>query len=156
MTAKGKMPMRITGQGRNTRNEAFTLVEVVVTLALSTVMMIGIVSLFSFNFIYQNNQELRANAMDSMAREMEKLKRQFMFTIDPYTVTVADNRTPDNPYDDTSGTLTVRIYDRNDTQLTSAPINDDRYRVVMMVEWRGRGRMRANTYREQLVSFLVP
>jgi len=147
---------RTDEKGRDQKKTAFTLVEVMVTLAITTIMVVGIVSLLSFNFIYQNNQELRASAMDAMAREMEKLKRQFIFTIDPYSVVVVDNRTPDNPKDDTTGTLRVRIYDRDGHQFTEAPTGSDCVRVVMAVEWRGRGRMAANLYREQLISYIIP
>jgi prepilin-type N-terminal cleavage/methylation domain-containing protein len=136
---------------------AFTLVEVLIALALSAVLVVGITELLSFNFIYQNSQELRANAMDVMVRETEKLKRNFTFTVTPYYVLViSDNRTPDNPDDDSPCTLTVQLYDRTGTKLTAPPQGKDRIRIVMTSEWRGRGRMAANVYRERLVSYLIP
>jgi len=149
--------MRIAKKKSYGQESAFTLIEVMIALALSAVMVIGITSLLSFNFIYQNNQELRATAMDIMAHETEKLKRNFTFTLTPYyVITISDNRTPDNPYDDSPCTLTVRLYDRNGSQLATAPAGKDRVRCVMTTEWRGRGRMWANIYRERLVSYLIP
>jgi prepilin-type N-terminal cleavage/methylation domain-containing protein len=146
------------GHTRSGRNKSgFTLVEVIIALMISTIMVVGIISLLSFNFIYQNNQELRANAMDIMARETEKLKRQFTFTLTPYyIVSISDNRTPDNPYDDSACTLTVQLYDRSGSKLTAPPAGKDRIRVVMTTEWRGRGRLAPNIYRERLVSYLIP
>jgi len=142
--------------GMNKRRSAFTLVEVLVALAVSVVMVIGIMQLMSFNFIYQNNQELRANAIDMMAFELEKMKRQFVFTVNPYSLTVDDNRTPYNPNDDTPCTMTVRLYDRTGTVYASAPTGKDRVRVVMNIEWRGRGRFSKNTYSERLIGYLIP
>lgn len=138
------------------RTTAFTLVEVLIALVIAVSMIVGILSLLQFNFVYQNQQELRANAMDVMAREMEKLKRQFIFTIDPYSVLISDNRTPDNPNDDTTGRLRVQLFNRDGDELTSAPTGVDRVRVVMTVTWRGRGRLSSRLYSERLVGYLIP
>jgi len=151
------MPARLkNGKREQDARRAFTLIEVMVALAITAIMVIGITSVLTFNFIYEDVQELRANAMDALAREMERARRQFIFKVEPYTVMVADNRTPNNPYDDTTGTLTVRLYDRNGNLLTAAPTGKDRLRVVMTVEWHGRGRLSPRIYREQLVGYLIP
>jgi len=138
------------------KSKGFTLVEVLIALVIAVILVVGIITLLQFNFLYQNQQELRANAMDVMAREMEKLKRQFIFTVEPYTVRISDNRTPDNPNDDTMGRLRVQLFDRDNNELTEAPTGSDRIRVVMTVTWHGRGRYSAKTYRERLVGFLIP
>lgn len=138
------------------RKRAVTLVEVLIALILAVMMVIGIITLLSFNFVYQNQQELRASAMDAMAREMEKLKRQFIFTVDPYVIEVSDNRTPNNPHDDTTGTLTVKLYDRDGAELTTSSPGYDRVRVAMTVTWHGRGRLASREFHEELVSFLIP
>ena len=151
MASKRAQPRR-----KRQRAIAFTLVEVLISLVIAVIVIVGILTLLNFNFVYQNQQELRASAMDAMAREMEKLKRQFIFTVDPYSVLVSDNRTPENPNDDTTGRLRVQLYDRDDNELTSAPTGHDRITVVMTVTWRGRGRMSSNVYTEGLVSYLIP
>ena len=144
-----------TTEMRNCRN-AFTLVEVLITLVIAVVMIVGILTLLNFNFTYQNQEELRAGAMDAMAREMEKLKREFIFVVEPYTVTVNDNRTPENPNDDTHGTLQVRLFDRDGNELTESPTGSDRIRAVMTVQWRGRGRLSPRIFQERLVAYLIP
>jgi len=138
------------------RRDAFTLVEVVITMLIASVMVIGLLMLLSFNFDYQNQQELRASAMDGLEKELEKIKRQFVFVTAPYTTMIYDNRTPDNPYDDTTATVSVRIYNRNDVELTSPPADKDRYRVVLAAQWYGRGRFSRVLYLERLVAFIVP
>ncbi|KPL07508.1 hypothetical protein AMJ85_09390 [candidate division BRC1 bacterium SM23_51] len=135
---------------------AFTLVEVLISLVIAVVMIVGILTLLNFNFVYQNQQELRANAMDVMFTEMEKLRRQFIFVVEPYAVLLSDNRTPDNPNDDTLGRLRLQLFDRDNNELTAAPTGHDRVRVVMTVTWRGRGRLSSRVFREQLVGHLIP
>lgn len=150
---KTASPRPQTRRGRR----ALTLVEVLVSLIISVTMFMGIISLLQFNFIYQNQQELRANAMDAMAHHMEVLKQQFMWEVEPASIFISDNRTPDNADDDTIGRLTVRLFDRDGTELTEAPRkNFDRVKVVMTVTWRGRGRLSATTFHERLVGFIIP
>lgn len=152
-------------QTRNPRRVlAFALVEVLITLVIAVVMLVGIITLLSFNFLYQNQQELRACAMDIMVSEMEELKQEFTVTLAPYTeaLAVSDNRTPDNSDDDTRGRLQVQFFDRNGVALANkdevrdALVPDGRIRVLMTVEWSGRGRQSGNIYREQLAGLLIP
>jgi type II secretory pathway pseudopilin PulG len=139
------------------RLRAFTLVEVLVATVIAMIMLISTVELLNFNFMYQNQQELRASAMDSLAHEMEKIRRQFIYTVPPYyTVTVSDNRTPDNPNDDTDGVMHVQLFDRAGNALTAEPATDDRVTVVMTVTWHGRGRFSSRLFRESIVGYLIP
>lgn len=143
---------------------AFTLVEALVTLIIAVVMVVGIIRLLTFNFVYQNQQELRAGAMDAMVGEMEMIRHEFIYRLEPYdkSVTVSDNRTPSDITDDSRGDLRVRLFDRAGNELTDkasvevATKDGDRLRVAMMVEWRGRGIFSRRLYREQLVGYLIP
>jgi len=150
------MKMHGARLGRNREQRGLTLMEVLVSLLISATMLVGIVSLLSFNFIYQNQQELRANAQDAILNEMEKIRHQFIWKVEPQTIVVYDNRTPDNQTDDTDATLRVRVYNRNGTELAAAPTDSDRYRVVLTVTWKGRGRMSSRTFTEELVAFIIP
>jgi len=148
--------MTKTGAKMKSPVAGFTLVEVVLTLLVSSVLVIGLLLLLSFNFTYQNQQELRASAMDVLGKEMEKLKRKFIFITEPYTATITDSRTPENPYDDTTATVTAQLFNRNNVELTSPPTDKDRYRVVMTARWYGRGRLGRVLYTERLVAFIIP
>lgn len=132
------------------------MVEVLIALLIAVVMGVGIVTLLSFNFVYQNQQELRAGAMDAMVREMEKLRNTFLFNVDPYTVKISDNRTPDNTEDDTLATLSVRMFDRNGNEYTDPPMTMDRVRVVMETTWYGKGRLSSQQYHETLTCYMIP
>ncbi len=135
----------------------FTLVEVLIAMVISMVMLVGLVGLLNFNFMYQNQQELRASAMDALAHEMEKLRHEFIFTVPPYyTIQVNDNRTPDNPNDDTDGILHVQLFDRNGNVLAAKPATNDRVTVVMTVTWHGRGRFSDREFRETLIGYMIP
>ena len=151
------MNARIPIARKGRANRAFTLVEVMVATVIGLAMIVSILSLFNFNFIYQNQQELRANAMDAMVTEMESLKQQFMWRVAPTEIFISDNRTPGTVDDDTIGRLIVDLYTRDGTKLTEAPKrNFDRLRVVMTVEWNGRGRLSSRIFKERLVAYLIP
>ena len=150
--------MRKNGKRRSKPAAGFTLVEVMAAMIISATMVIGLISLLSFNFAYQNQQELRASAADSLVSKMESLEAHFLFSATPESILVYDNRTPDNPYDDTTATLRVRMFHRDATELTAAPppTYNDRLLVVMTVEWHGRGRFQRNRYQEQMIGYLIP
>jgi prepilin-type N-terminal cleavage/methylation domain-containing protein len=135
---------------------AFTLVEVLVALVIAVAMAVGIVTFLVFNFTFQNQEELRAGAMDAMVREMEKLRNKFLFNVDPYKVRISDNRTPDNPDDDTIALLTVRMFDRYGNEYNRPPMTMDRVRVVMEATWRGKGRLSSQQYHETLACYMIP
>lgn len=136
----------------------FTLVEVMAAMMISAILVTGLISLLSFNFAYQNQQELRASAADSLVSKMESLEAHFLFSASPETILVYDNRTPDNPYDDTTATLRVQMFHRDGSELTAAPPPTycDRLLVVITVRWHGRGRFQRNRYQEQLIGYLIP
>jgi len=162
------MMLRESGRSKRLYTQGFTLIEVLISLVIAVAMVTGIITLFSFNFAYQNQQELRASAADHLAHEMEKVKQKFIFTVPPYyALTITDNRTPDNPNDDTEGVLRVQLFARNKSNgtefaLTGDPneqylvASDDRVRVVMTMTWHGRGRYSNREYRESLVGYLIP
>ena len=65
------MPARLkNGKREQDARRAFTLIEVMVALAITAIMVIGITSVLTFNFIYEDLQELRAIAMVALARRI--------------------------------------------------------------------------------------
>jgi hypothetical protein len=60
-------------------------------MMISATMVIGLISLLSFNFAYQNQQELRASAADSLVSKMESLEAHFLFSASPETILVYDS-----------------------------------------------------------------
>jgi hypothetical protein len=146
------------------RRRAVSLAEVLIALLLASIMVTGALQLLQFNQIYQMKEEMRASAVDALSHEMEILKHEFIYNLEPYSkgVTLYDNRTPNDRTDDTTGTLRVRFLDRSGSVLgTAADIlstarTEGRVEVNMRVTWSGRGRFSGVFYHERMGGYVIP
>jgi type II secretory pathway pseudopilin PulG len=135
----------------------FTLVEAAIGIVIVSLGSIATLSLLMFTRLHNAEQQERARAHQIVAEEME-LRRANLFTnLTPgQETTVWDNGTPDDPTDDTIGTLIVRVRDVNGNLISQTPVPWQRVELEVTVAWNARGRRAGVELRESLVTYMSP
>ena len=152
------MSRRITLPNRG-RRRGMTLVEVVITIAIVMVGSVATFSLLTFSHTQNAFEQERARAHQIVLEFLERTKSDLFsqVTAIPAQQTVWDNATPNDPKDDTVGTISVIIRDMDGNVLSAAPVPAEMIQVDVTLTWNPRGRLRdAKTYSETVVAYMTP
>ncbi|MCC5875902.1 MAG: prepilin-type N-terminal cleavage/methylation domain-containing protein [Candidatus Sumerlaeia bacterium] len=140
----------------------FTLVEVVVAVALVSFMGVSILGALAFGAYQKQSIRERNGAMRAAADIMETVKRTHFSQLQSRTyqdVILDDSSKRGNPINVT-GTATLRFFTMDDEEvgITGSPIPLDlsMLRVEVEVTWRGVGRSSRDVQSEILVTLLAP
>lgn len=143
------------------RPRGVSLLEVLITVLVVAVSMISILTMMMQATAVSTLEQERARANQLVCQYMEE---KVIFPPLPEIssgtqVTVWDNGTPNNPADDTVGTIKIIAYDmKTGVQINSIPVNPMnrvRYRVEVTMEWHPRGRRNNATFRETVMTYKV-
>ncbi len=139
------------------RRRGFTIIEAVITVVLVTIGSIGALQMTVFLRTQNDLEQERARANQIISEEMERIRHTLYTRITGgTTVTVWDNGTPDNPDDDTIGTIEVTVRDPDGNLLMMAPVPAVRVQVEVTLTWNPRGRLSGRTFRETLMTYIAP
>lgn len=143
------------------RPRGVSLLEVLVTVAVVSIGMTSILTMTMQATAVSTLEQERARANQLVCQYMEE---KVIFPPLPEIssgtqVTVWDNGTPNNPNDDTMGTIEIVAYDmKTGLQITSIPVNKMnrvRYRVEVTMNWHPRGARHSATFRETVMTYKV-
>lgn len=135
----------------------FTLAEAVIGIAVVTLGAISTISLLMFTRLHNAEEQERARAHQIVSERMERVRLELFAAVIPgEDLTVWDNGTPDDPTDDTQGTLSVTIFDTDGNPIASTPVPWERVAVEVTLAWTPRGGREGITLRESLMTFMSP
>lgn len=145
---------------RKFRVPGFTLVEVVITVAIAAVLSIATIGILTFCVRYQTLEQQRSAAVLAAQREIEQLRNRMYPSLEAQTrdITLDANRTPDDAGDDLSAVLELDLYHKDGSAFTAGerPSSTDRLVAEVTVTWSPSGNMNSRTFSESLMTILTP
>ncbi|MBN1866595.1 type II secretion system protein [Candidatus Sumerlaeota bacterium] len=117
---------------------AFTLVEVMVTIAIASVVCLATIASLSWSLQFQALQQQRMGAVAILQREMEEIRQELHpDLIGTRESWLDDNRTPDNPGDDIPCNLIMTLYHADGTPFASGetPATHERITIELTLTW---------------------
>lgn len=138
------------------RRAGFTLVEALIAIVIVTAGSISTLTLLMATRAHSAQEQERARAHQIATERMERVLHElFPTVVSAEEITVWDNGTP-TPYDDTSGTISIALYDFNDNPINTTPTPWTRVKVEVCVTWSPRGREADTELREVLMAYMAP
>lgn len=135
----------------------FTLPEAVIGVAIATLGSISTISVLMFARLHNSEEQERARANQIVCERMERVHLELFSAITAgEDVVVWNNGTPEDPSDDTHGTLSVIIRNGEGHLIAATPVPWERVQVEVTLAWRPRGRRDSPLLRESLMTFLAP
>ncbi len=135
---------------------AFTLVEVLFSVAILAISMLATLSMLMFIRVENSLEQERARASQIVCKTIEDVQTNLASLANSSSVTIVwDNGTPDNPADDTQGTLEVTVRDLNGVQLSN-PQTAKLVIIEVTLSWTPRGRLSGKTMRESAMTYVSP
>ena len=152
------MKLGISPKSRWTcRKRGFSLIEVMITVALVSVMFFATLSLIMTARMLDNLEQERARAHEIVTGELDRVRfALFSRVTGGDTVTIWDNGTPADDTDDTEGTLSVTIRDQAGNTLDVTPVPSQIVEIEVTLSWTPRGRIGNRTYRETVMAYITP
>jgi type II secretory pathway pseudopilin PulG len=139
------------------RRSAFTLVEALIAVVIVTMGSMSTLSLLMATRSHSAQEQERARAHQIATERMERVLHElFPTVVSGEEITVWDNGTPETPYDDTSGTISVSLYDFDGNPISTTPTPWTRVEVEVTVTWTPRARSDDTELREVLMAFMAP
>ncbi len=140
------------------RRKGFILVEALIAVVIVTIGSMSTLSLLITARAHSAQEQERARAHQIATEQMEiVLHELFPTVVSGEEITVWDNGTPENPNDDTVGTVSVLLYDINGTSISHTPTPWSRVQVEVSVTWTPRGRLNNDKeLREVLIAYMAP
>lgn len=140
-------------------NKGFTIIECLIASIVMGIMILASLTLLLAAKIH-NEMEMernRAHQIICQALELEKYKL-FTWTESDSQQTIWDNGTPDDPDDDTIGTLEVIVRDpKTGTVLNEAPNPATLVEIEATLTWNFRGgSMSRRVLRESVMTYKAP
>lgn len=141
---------------------AFTLVEAMISVMVVAVLGGGILVMWPAIAQLNTLEQERAYAFQLACQQMEAsvMVPDFPRIANHQTALVWDNGTPNNPADDTTGTVDVIVRDAKTGALiptTPGTLNPNLwYRVEVTVSWHPRGTLSGKMLRETVMTYVVP
>lgn len=140
----------------------FTLVEVVVAVALVSFMGVSILGALAFGAYQKQSIRERNGAMRAAADIMETVKRTHFSQLESRTfqnIILDDSSKRGNPRNVT-GTATLRFFNMDDQEVgisgSPIPLDLSMLRVEVEVTWQAAGRRARDQQSEILVTLLAP
>ncbi len=144
---------------RRSAASGFTLVEAVIGVAIVTFGSISILSLLMFTRLHNAEEQERARAHQIVSQEIEDLiTNPSDAASSSWSQVVWDNGTPDEPADDTVGTVVVSLRYADGTPIPEPHPSLDGAGVLAEVTlaWRPRGGRTGVMLRESAMTFMAP
>lgn len=139
------------------RDYAFTLVEVMVAMAVVALGTTSTLSLLTATRLNNAIEQERARARQIVYEQMEGVRGDlFSLVTSGKDITVWDNGTPDDPDDDTRGVLAVMATDAGGNLVIVAPVPARWVQIEVTLTWNPRGRLGRKTLRETVMTYIVP
>lgn len=144
------------------RGNAFTLVEVLITIAIVSIAGTAIISSLIFGVYMRQSIRERNGAMRAAADVMESTKKRLFGELRQmdFDTILIDNRGTVDTSDDIMGTASLRFFDRsgNEVGTSSVPMPMDLslVRAEVIVEWNPPGRRSSTTQSVVLATLLAP
>jgi len=139
------------------RTRGFSLIEVMVAMSVVLLGSISTIGLITQSKVISYSERDRARAHQIVMKEMEKVRRQLFSQVAPATeVTLWDNKTPDDPTDDTVGTLEMHMRTLGGVTLAKLPEAPQAVLVEVSLTWSPRGSMSGRKFTERLVTYIAP
>lgn len=136
----------------------FTLIEVIVTMAVVSIIFLGTFTLVRSSQIYNSSEQERSGASAVAAEHMENVRQTFYPSLQSYTQneTLWDHSTPDDTSDDVVGQVVVQLYDLGGNALSQSPASGETLQVIVAVRWFPQGSRGADQQEEILSSYVTP
>lgn len=139
------------------RRSGFSLVEALIAIVIVTAGSVSTLSLLMTTRSHNAHEQERARAHEIATERMERVLHElFPTVVAAEEITVWDNGTPDTPHDDTTGTISVLLYDFDGNSISSTPTPWTRVQVEVVVTWTPRGRGGQQEFREVLMAYMAP
>ncbi|MEQ8822192.1 MAG: type II secretion system protein [Sumerlaeia bacterium] len=145
------------------RQQAFTLVEALITMFIVAFIGMGVMASMMYGMYLQQSIRERNGAQRVAAETLESAKRQLFQNLERqvFQDVVIDNRgTPDEASDDVTGTVSLRFYTEDGTEVgvTGRPIPLDRsmLEVRATVAWQPSGRMSSRPQQISISTLMAP
>lgn len=139
------------------RRSGFTLVEALIAIVIVTTGSISTLSLLMTTRSHNAQEQERARAHEIATERMERVLHElFPTVVAAEEITVWDNGTPDSSHDDTTGTISVQLYNYEGNSISQTPTPWTRVQVEITVTWTPRGRGGHQQLREVLMAYMAP
>ena len=141
------------------RKRGFSLIEVMITVAVVSIMFFATLSLIMTARMLDNLEQERARAHEIVTEELDRVRfALFSRVTGGDEVTIWDNGTPDNDTDDTEGVLSVTIRDQGGNTLAVTPVPSEIVEIEVTLTWTPRGRVGSSSriYRETVMAYITP
>lgn len=139
------------------RRSGFTLVEALIAIVLVTTGAISTMTLLLATRSQNSQEQERARAHEIATERMERVLHElFPTVVSAEEITVWDNGTPDTPHDDTTGNISVALYDFDGNSIDSTPTPWTRVAVEVTVTWTPRAKDDQTELREVLMAYMAP
>ena len=141
------------------RKSGFTLVECLIAVAITAVLFLATLSALSFarmnNAIEQERTRAHQIVCSAMDYQQGYLNHEHISSTSQ--ATVWDNGTPDDPDDDTVGTLEIEIRDPDTNDVITSVTGNRMILIETTLTWSPRlARIYKKTFRESVTSLKVP
>jgi len=157
-----RFPFRLLRPARGRGNEGVTLIEALISVALSAMIGIGIVTSVVASRQLAEFDKQRMAAISAARRYIEERARHDLFpTLDPISDVTLDNfNTPDSA-DDLQANLDLKLYTVNvngsrGVELTESPNTDDVIEVEVTVSWNRTASLGSHRVSESLSTYVSP
>ena len=137
----------------------FTIIETLIASALAGFAILGIMAILGFARMHNEIEQERSRAHQIVCESLELERHKlFTWTESQQEKTIWDNGTPDDPSDDTVGTLEVIVRDpKTGEVLTQAPNPATLVEIEASITWTFRGgSMSEKTFHESVMTYKAP
>ena len=140
---------------------AFTLVEIVISIAITTILGLGVISSLVYSRTISEYDKQRIVAINYARSYLEEYRRPFFPTLQgEHQVLLDDFNTP-SPSDDLHAAINVNLYKVNadgsrGDKVVNPPMNEELLEIEVTVTWNRTGRLSSKRVSETLHSYIAP
>ena len=146
---------------RKSKRNAFTLVEIVISIAITTLIGLGVISSLVFSRTVSEYDKQRIVAINYARSYIEQFRRPFFPTLQGEHQVVLDDFNTPSPSDDLNAAINVALYEVNSDGsrgdlIVNPPMNQDMVEIEVTVTWNRTGRLSSKRVSEVLHSYIAP
>jgi type II secretory pathway pseudopilin PulG len=146
---------------RISRKNAFTLIEIVISIAITTLIGLGVISSLVYSRTISELDKQRIVAINYARSYIEEFRRPFFPTLQGQHQVVLDDFNTPAPSDDLHATLNVDLYKVNadgsrGAKIVNPPMDQELLEIEVTVSWNRTGRLSSKQVTETLHSYIAP
>lgn len=146
---------------RKSKANAFTLIEIVISIAITTLLGLGIISSLVYSRTISEYDKQRIVAINYARSYIEQFRRPFFPTLQGQHQVVLDDFNTPAPSDDLYATIDVNLYEVNadgsrGAKVVNPPMDQEMLEIEVTVSWNRTGRLSSKRVSEVLHSYIAP